>query len=140
MVWLSAALLLTAAALSGLVAQRLLRLEHGVMRHADSLRREGLLMLEAQRLQLRQSRLAAAQQLTETTIEAGTDVVRIVHQSIAAIPFGVLEAVPVTRDVSRVVRRTHDLISDAVYGSIKGINKAVGGAARGVLKPPRKPD
>lgn len=138
MVWLSAVLLLGALALTGAAGLRLLKLERGVMDSADGLRRDGLLMLEVQRLHLRQSRLAAAQRLTETTIDAGADVARAVHQGIAAIPFGVLEAVPVARDVSRVVRRTHDLIADAVYGSIKGVNKAVGGAARGVLKPPRE--
>lgn len=121
----------------GAAALRLWRTERALTEQALTLRRNGLLLLETQRLHLRQTRLEDAQKIAEVAVETGTDVVRTVHRSIAAIPFGILEAVPATRDAARVVRQTHDLIADAVYGSIKGINKGVGSLTRGALKTPR---
>lgn len=136
MAWLEGVLVVAAAALTVWAALRLLALERAITAAADSLRRSGVLLLETQR-QLRQQQLVgSAQQLTEATIDTGTATVRAVHLGIAAIPFGILEAIPATRDASKVVRRTHDLISEAVYGSIRGVNKVVGEVARSAVKPP----
>ena len=64
---------------------------------------------------------------------------RTIHKGIAAIPFGILEAIPVTRHTTKVVRGTHDLISDAVYGSISIVNKTSGKVIRkGIGKATRK--
>ena len=138
MVWLSGLLLLAGAAGLAAIAWRTLQLQQQLHASAARLQYSSLLLMELQKLQQRQARLSDVQRLAESTIDTGTDVVKAVHQGIAAIPFGVLDTVAATRDVSRVVRRTHDLISDAVYGSIKGVNKAVGGATRRVLRPPKK--
>ncbi len=105
---------------------------------AMALRYSGLRLLELQRLQTQQLRLEDAQRLAETAIETGTDVARSVHMGIARVPFDVLDALPATRDVSRVVRQTHDVIADAVYGSIKGVNRGIGHLTRGLLKPPTR--
>ena len=93
---------------------------------------------EALRLQKAEQQLAQAQQISETAVAGGTEVVRAVHRGIAAIPFTILEAIPVTRDTTRVVRKTHDLISDAVYGSIRAVNRGVGvQLRRGLQEAPR---
>lgn len=70
--------------------------------------------------------LLEAQELLESSIHGTTATVRAIHLGIAAIPFGILEAIPVTRDTTKVVRGTHNLISDAVYSSISVANRAGG--------------
>ncbi len=138
MVWLSGLLVLAGAAGLASMGWHTLLLQRALRESAAQLQHSSRLLMELQRLQQRQARLTDVQRLAESTIDTGADVVKAVHQSIAAIPFDVLDTVAATRDVSRVVRRTHDLISDAVYGSIKGVNKAVGGVTRSVLKTPKK--
>jgi hypothetical protein len=86
-----------------------------------------------------QQQARGVQQITETAIDAGTSAVRAVHMGIAGIPFGILEAVPATRDATRVVRQTHDVIANAVYGSIKGANRFAGILARGALGAGQRP-
>lgn len=76
------------------------------------------------------SQLAASQMLAENVVEGGTSTVRAVHKGIAGIPFGILEAIPVTRDTTRIVRKIHDAISDGVYGGISATNKALHQAVR----------
>ena len=117
---------------------QLLRAENLGREAAAALRYSGLRLLELQRLQTQQLRLEDAQRLAETAIETGADVARSVHMGIARVPFDVLDSLPATRDVSRVVRQTHDVIADAVYGSIKGVNRGIGQLTRGLLKPPAR--
>ncbi len=136
MAWLEGLLVLAALALTALAGLRVLALERAIPAAADNLRRSGVLLLEAQRQLRQQQVVGGAQQLTEATIDTGAATVRAVHLGIAAIPFGILEAIPATRDASKVVRRTHDLISEAVYGSIRGVNKVVGEVARSAVRPP----
>lgn len=85
------------------------------------------------------AQLAAGQALAENLVAGGTGTVRAVHKGIAAIPFGILERIPVTRDTTRVVRKIHDLISDGVYGGIGVTNKLLHEAARDALKPSVNP-
>lgn len=95
---------------------------------------------ESQRLQLADRQLADAQRLSEAAVSGGTSAVQAIHKGIAAIPFTILESIPVTRDTTRIVRASHDLISDAVYGTIKAVNSGIGAGLRagleaGVKKP-----
>ncbi len=95
----------------------------------DSLRAR-IEIVEAARLQRAQQQLEQAGRIAETALGSGTEAVRLIHRGIAAIPFGILEAIPVTRDTTRVVRHTHDLIAGAVYGSIQAVNRGLGGGMR----------
>lgn len=82
-----------------------------------------------------------AQEMLESTIHGTTATVRAIHLGIAAIPFGILEAIPVTRNTTKVVRGTHNLISDAVYSSISVANRASGVAIRkGIGEIEQQPD
>ena len=139
MAWLEFALALGAAGAIALAATRALAFERNVEQDADRLRRRAALLVEARRLHEMQTRLAGAQQLAETAIDTGTATVRAVHLGIARIPFGILESIPATRDATRVVRQTHDIISNAVYGTIRGVNKTAGEVTRTVLGAPQKP-
>lgn len=77
--------------------------------------------------------LSATQQASEIALETTTRTVQAVHQGIASIPFGILESIPATRDVTRVVRAAHDLTANTVYGAISAVNKLVGHGWRASL-------
>lgn len=114
-----------------------------VLRHAIADAGRALSLREARigelrRLEQAQRDLAAAQNLAESVVAGGTELVRTVHKGIAHIPFSILEAIPATRDITRVVRRAHDLISDAAYGGVGAVNRGVGKLLRrGLALPPQ---
>jgi hypothetical protein len=131
---LSSALLLTIATVTLLIGgatftiawqQRSLRQRcESHLLHVSNHQAELVLFIENQR------QLLEAQEILEDTIDITTATVRSIHKGIAAIPFSILEAIPVTRDTTRVVRGTHDLISDVVYSSISFANKTSGKVIR----------
>jgi hypothetical protein len=113
----------------------------GTLRQGAALRpvrvalfRAEVLQSEAARLQRAERQLADAQRLTETAVAGGARTVQVIHQGIAAIPFGILEAIPATRDTTRLVRATHDAIAGAVYGGIGAVNRGIGAGLRAGLK------
>src|SRR5690606_25569141 len=109
-VWLELIVAL-AAAILGVATWRLQRGEaQAIEALADQLRRGGALLIELHRRAEQRQRIAETQQLTETAVDIGTQAVRQIHFGIAAIPFGILETVPATRDTTRVVRQAHDVI------------------------------
>jgi hypothetical protein len=92
--------------------------------HVSSHQDELALLIESQ------LQLLEAQEILEDTIDTTTSIVRTMHKSIAAIPFGILEVIPITRHTTQVVRITHDIISDVVYSSISIANKTSGKVIR----------
>ncbi|MGN6609393.1 MAG: hypothetical protein ACTHMS_20580, partial [Jatrophihabitans sp.] len=70
-----------------------------------------------------------------------TAATRLGHETIAAIPFTVLENIPATAETSRVVREIHDEISGAVYDIISGTTRGITGALRrGFTGSPKRPE
>lgn len=100
------------------------------------MRRVAAAFLEGSRAEAQLEDLRQLQKLAEQGVAFGTATVRSVHRGIASIPFGILEAIPVTRHPTRIVRSLHDQISDVVYDSIGGGNKLIGSALRLGLKKP----
>jgi hypothetical protein len=131
---LSPALLLTLAIATLLIGVRTLAMawqQYGLrlqceshLLHVSSQQAEFLLIAD------NQAQLLEAQEKLEDTIDIATTTVRTIHKGIAAIPFGILEAIPATRHTTKVVRGTHDLISDVVYSSISIVNKTTGKVIR----------
>jgi hypothetical protein len=74
------------------------------------------------------------------TVVAASDGVCEVHHAIAAIPFGILEAIPPTRAVTRVVRAVHDRTTDGVHAAIRAGGRAVSDAERARRGEPAPPD
>ena len=67
------------------------------------------------------------------------EITRATHQSIAAIPFGILEQIPATAESAKAVREIHDDISRTVYQAISGTTRGIAGLVRGGLAgPPRR--
>lgn len=133
MAWIEALLAVTALGICAAALTHLLALEREIGDAANRWRRSADLLVEVQNLQRRQLLLAEAQQFAETVVDTGASAVRTVHFGIASIPFGILEAMPVTRDAGRMVRYAHDTIADAVYGTIGGVNRIAGRALRAAL-------
>jgi hypothetical protein len=65
--------------------------------------------------------------LIEKAVDQGTAAVERVHRATAARPFAVLDAIPPVALPARGVRVVHDAILDTVYGSIRQVNRVVGG-------------
>ncbi len=65
--------------------------------------------------------------LIETAVDQGTSAVERLHRATAARPFDVLDAIPPIALPARGVRVVHDAILDTVYGSIRLVNRLVGG-------------
>ena len=99
-----------------------------------SMRRVAAAVLESTRVQEQLDRLRLLQRAAEQGVHLGASAVRELHMGIASIPFGILEAIPVTRHPTRIVRGIHDQISGAVYQGITGGNKLLGSALRLNLK------
>ena len=123
MALLAAVLILAATAGTGVAALRM----HGQLAASgDLLLRSEMRIAELRRIERGQRDLADVQKIAEGTVEGGTRAVQFVHRGIAAIPFTILEAIPPTRPAARVVRVTHDLIADSVYGAISLANRGLG--------------
>lgn len=127
---LSSGLLLTLAMASLLISAATLTVawqQHGLNQQCKShLLHVNCAHQERELLIKQQSQLLEAQEKLEDTIDLTTSTVRTIHKGIAAIPFGILEAIPVTRHTTLVVRGTHDFISDLVYSSISIASKTTG--------------
>lgn len=117
----------TWAGYANALAQRRMR-ELSLQLQADAARLVELRYVEEVRRQMEE-----AQWLTERAVEVGTETVREVHMGISGATFGILDAIPVTRDTARIVRHTHDLISESVYGSIRTSNKVAGRLSRSAI-------
>ncbi|HSV40678.1 MAG TPA: hypothetical protein VLI04_18085 [Nocardioidaceae bacterium] len=82
---------------------------------------------ESRRFLASRTAIADATSGTADAVRLGSSVTQAGHQAIAEIPFGILDAIPGTREGSKRVREVHDGISGAVYG---GIAAATGGFGR----------
>jgi hypothetical protein len=68
--------------------------------------------------------------LATTVVDMPTAITRFGHDTIAGIPFTVLESIPATAETSKVVRELHDEISHAVYDAISGTTRGIAGFVR----------
>ena len=136
---MAASLLLLLLAGAGVLAQGQVRAVREQEERRRAMQRLAAAMLEQARAEAQRQTLREIQQAAELGVDVGTNTVRAIHMGIAAIPFGILDAIPVTRHPSRLVRSVHDEISGVVYDSISGGNRLLGSALRLGLGQRRKP-
>ena len=81
--------------------------------------------------------IVAARTTIADGVQAGTDAIQLGaglaqsgHQAIASLPFGILRAIPLTREGSSRVRDTHDDTADSVYDTISSVSDGFGRAVR----------
>ncbi|MBF0100641.1 MAG: hypothetical protein HQK77_07005 [Desulfobacterales bacterium] len=69
------------------------------------------------------------QKLAETVVHKSSTVVEQVHRTISDITFGILESIPATKHTAGIVKIVHNKTSDAVYDSVRLVNKHIGDLA-----------
>ena len=95
--------------------------------------------------------IVAARTAIADGVQAGTDAIQLGagiaqsgHQAIAGLPFGILRALPGTREGSSMVREAHDETANTVYDRIASVSDGVGRAVRkrllGGPVPPAPPE
>lgn len=121
LLWLASGFVLLALSVScwRRLGQDILQTERQIHRCAVH-QRELLRVIDNHRM------LAGVQEFTETVVDGSTATIRSVHHEIANIPFDILEAIPATRDTTKLVRGVHDLTSDGIYGTISTVNRLLG--------------
>ena len=73
------------------------------------------------------------QKLVEKSVETGAASAETIHKAVSGATFGILESIPVTRGVSRLVREVHDGIAGSVYSTVRGANKQIGDITKDYL-------
>jgi hypothetical protein len=82
--------------------------------------------------------LADAGDAATSVVTVPTAITRLSHETIAAIPFTVLESIPATAETSKAVREIHDEISAAVYDAISGTTRGIAGFIRRGFGAPKR--
>lgn len=81
---------------------------------------------ERRRFVTTRTAIADAAENAAEAVQLGAATVRVGHGAIAAIPFGVLEAIPAARVGTKRVRAVHDETAGGVYRAISVVSGAVG--------------
>ncbi|MFO0675893.1 MAG: hypothetical protein U0169_05125 [Polyangiaceae bacterium] len=79
------------------------------------------------------SRIRGWKDLVQDGVDVVSRTVEKTHRNIAKRPFDVLEAIPGVDVPTKGVRMVHDAVLTGVYGSIRLVNRLVGGAADVVI-------
>lgn len=78
--------------------------------------------------------LAENAQLVAKGIDQGSLIMQGSHKVISEVTFGLLQLFPVTREHAKIVRETHNMISEGLYGAFREVSKHVGGNIAAKLK------
>ena len=103
---------------------RLAALEHALADH----------LADESAARIRQAALLEQQEIVEKSVDVGANSAELVHKAVAGVTFGILDAIPVTKGVSRFVRSIHDGIADTIYATVRTSNREIGGLAKELLK------
>jgi hypothetical protein len=74
------------------------------------------------------------QEIVEVAVDTGAASAEVVHKAVADVTFGVLDSIPVTEGVSKLVRGLHDGIAGSIYSTVRLSNKEAGNLAKGYIK------
>lgn len=103
----------------------------GRIRHAEA--RVRALRLEvmdrkttAQAAKLNAILLAENARLVAKGIDQGSLIMQGGHKVLSEVTFGLLQLFPVTREHAKIVKDTHNLISEGLYGAFRVVSKQVG--------------
>jgi hypothetical protein len=76
------------------------------------------------------ARIADGVQTGTDAVAMGSSITRVSHRAIAAIPFGILRAIPATRERSRRIQAAHDERAARVYESIETMSGRIADGVR----------
>jgi hypothetical protein len=71
--------------------------------------------------------IADTADVASAVVDLGTGITQASHQTIAAIPFEILEAIPATSEVAKIVREVHDQTAATVYRAVSAVTGEVAG-------------
>jgi len=92
------------------------------------------LLAERRTAAIKRAALLEQQELVEKTVKTGAETAETVHKAVADVAFGVMDAIPVTEEVSKLARGLHDGIAGSIYSTVRTSNTQIGGLAREFLK------
>lgn len=121
---------LVVAGLVVLVVRALLATRGSLARAESIARRQRAWANEKSVYLTSRTRIADGVQAGTGAVQVGAGIVGTGHRLIAAIPFGILGAIPATRPGSARVRAAHDETADAVYDTIDTLSGRIGEAVR----------
>ena len=127
---ISLLLVLLCGLLTVLAALDLLRQRRAIEQLRGAVVRQRAYRAERERFRAARDQFAGTGDLAGDLINLPTAATRKGHETIAAIPFTVLENIPATAETSKVVREIHDEISGAVYDIITGTTKGISDVIR----------
>lgn len=114
----------------------------GRLRHSEA--RVRALRLEvmdrkstARAAQLNAILLAENAKLVAKGIDQGSLIMQGGHKVLSEVTFGLLQLFPVTREHAKIVRDTHNLISEGLYGAFRQVSKQVGNNIAASIKAER---
>ncbi len=76
------------------------------------------------------TRIADGVQAGTEAVAFGSSMTRLGHRAIAAIPFGILKAIPATRDRGLRAQQVHDEAAEKVYRSIESVSARIAEGVR----------
>ncbi len=80
----------------------------------------------AQAAKLNAILLAENARLVAKGIDQGSLIMQGGHKVLSEVTFGLLQLFPVTREHAKIVKDTHNLISEGLYGAFRVVSKQVG--------------
>lgn len=88
------------------------------------------LMAERQEAKTKKAAALEQQKIVEKSVDTGAASAEVIHKSVASVTFGVLDSIPATEGVSKLVRGLHDGIAGTIYSTVRTSNKQVGNLAK----------
>lgn len=127
----SAVLVVALAAVLVVVTVRMFfATDRAMVRAEQALRRQRAWSTERGHFIYNRSRIADGVQTGTEAVAFGSAVTRAGHKAIAAIPFGLMRAIPATRERGRRLQAAHDERAEQIYGSIETMSSRIADGVR----------
>ena len=125
---------LSGALLTATTLWRAVSLHNDLKGFSRRLRHDAACLLELRHRKEAYRRLQSAQRVTESVFDNSATNVFCIHMSVAEIPFGLLESIPKISKPAKIIRKTHDLVTETAHRSILGVNRVAGRFARKAIE------
>ncbi|CAM3640882.1 hypothetical protein [Smaragdicoccus niigatensis] len=112
-----------------------LKTRRAIQTAADEVNRLNAVTVERALVIKRAEQIGKTLEAGTQAVALGTDVVQSTHGVIASSVFGILDAIPQTKQGAGAAREVHDATAEGVYTAISEVNKAVGGLLKGLTNP-----
>lgn len=122
--------LLLGLALTVLAVRMFFATDRALLDGERAVRRQRAWSVERATFLASRTRIADGVQAGTEAVAFGSSVTRMGHRAIAAIPFGILKAIPATRDRGLRAQQVHDEAAERVYRSIESVSSRIAEGVR----------